>query len=157
MSWYTIFDQQEILLTSTTTSVSASTDALLIHNVGAAKKYQTTVGQVNALMNVSTSTSTATNLPPYGLSFLNPGTGGTTVAWLLTDPPVKGLVKTVWISSTTSTANTVATQGATIYTTANATAVSVTIQGSGAGGFQLVSLSTAQWFLLGSRGTVGTS
>ncbi len=160
MSYYTIFDQQEALITSTTTTVLASTDAVLIHSAGSGKKYQGTVGAVANLQAISTSSSTATTLSPYGMSFLQMGTAGTSATqYILADPPAKGLTKTVFFTSTTSTANLVTCQGTAtfIYTTGANTGNSFNVQGSGAGGVTLTSVSTTQWVLVGKYGTIATT
>ena len=162
MSYYTKFADVEALLTSTTTaSIMASTDAVLVTSVSGGGPRQSTVGAVSCLQSVSTTSSTATTLPNYGLSFLAMGTGGTSAtAYLLADPTAKGLVKTVYFSSTTSTANlvtVVSTGVTTIVSTGGSANVSVTVQGSGAGGFTLESLSTTVWVLTSKIGTIATS
>ena len=161
MSWYTVFDQNEALVTSTTTNNTlVSTDAVLVHSIAGNKKYQTTVGQIGNLEAISTSSSTATILSPYGMSFLQMGTGGTSAThYILADPPSKGLTKTVWFTSTTSTANLVTCQGTGtfIYTTGANSGNSFNVQGSGAGGVTLTSVSTTQWVLVGKYGTIATT
>ena len=162
MSFYTVFDVAESLITSTTTATATlvNTDAVLVHNVSSGKKFQSTIGQMGSMQAVSTSSSTGTLLPPYGTSFLQMGTAGTSATvFILADPPSKGLVKTVWFTSTTSTGNLVTCQGTGtfIYTTGANTANSFNVQGSGAGGVQLVAVSTAQWVLTGKYGTVATT
>ena len=162
MSYYTKFADVESLLTSTTTgTIMASTDAILVTSVSGGRPFQTTAGQVGCFQSVSTATSTGTTLPPYGLSFLAMGTAGTSAtAYILADPTARGLVKTVYFSSTTSTANLVtvaSTAVTTIVSTGGSANTSVTVQGSGAGGFTLESLSTTVWVLTSKIGTVATS
>ncbi len=163
MSYYTIFDQAEAVVTSTTTNATLiSTDAMLVHNLASGKKFQTVVGQVGALQAISTSSSTATVLPPYGLSFLQMGTAGTSATqFILADPPSKGLVKTIFMTSTTSTYNVILTQstGAQIFSSGTAllTSNTINIQGAGSGGVTLQSISTSAWVLLGKFGTIATT
>jgi hypothetical protein len=162
MSYYTKFADVEALLTSTTTgTVIASTDAVLITSVSGGRPFQTTPGQIGCIQSVSTTSSTATTLPNYGLSFIPLGTAGTSAtAWLLADPTAKGLVKTVYFSSTTSTANlvtVVSTGVTTIVSTGGSANTSVTVQGSGAGGFTLEAMSTTVWVLTSKIGTIATS
>ena len=155
MSFYTEFGVAESLLTSTTTAATlASTDGILAWDVATNKPWQTTAGQVGSIMTVSTSSSTATALQPYGMSVL---TTASSAAWTLTDPPVKGLSKILFVSTTTSTNNQIVTQGATIQTTAANTATTITIQGSGAGFVDLTSVSTSVWLLGAKGGTIATS
>ncbi len=161
MSYYTIFDQLEAVVTSTTTAATlVASDPVLVHNNATGKKFQTTVGCFGSQQAISTSSSTGTNLPPYGVSFLQMGTGGTSATqYILNDPPSKGLLKIIYMSSTTSTANLIYCQstGTVIYTTGANTANSINIQGAGAGGVTLTSVSTTQWLLLSKMGTVATT
>lgn len=163
MSYYTKFADVESLLTSTTTgTVMASTDAILVAKSTSGVPFQTTPGQVGGFQTITTATSTATVLPPYGLSLISLGTAGTSgTGWLIQDPPTRGLVKTVWCTTSTSTATAFTVQSTAVTsimtTAATTTATVVTVQGSGAGGFTLVSLSTSQWVLIGKQGTIGTS
>lgn len=160
MSYYTIFDQAEALLTSTTTSVMVSTDAVIVHNVGSSKKYQSTVGAVACTWPVTTNATTLTSgtaISPYGVTQLlfTPATALTSFAWQLQDPPAAGLGKILFMSSTTSSGNIVNFVSATAKTTAasNAafvgfgTAATATV---GGGTFvELTSISTSVWLVTG--------
>ncbi len=161
MSYYTVFDEVESILTATSTAATlVAADAVLVHNFSSGRKFQTVVGSVGSQQAISTSSSTGTNLPAYGVSFLQMGTGGTSATqYILNDPPSKGLVKIIYMSSTTSTANLIYCQstGTVIYTTGANTANSINIQGAGAGGVTLTSVSTTQWVLLSKMGTVATT
>ncbi len=161
MSYYTVFDQVESVLTATSTAATlVAADAVLVHNFSSGRKFQTVVGSVGSQQAISTSSSTGTNLPAYGVSFLQMGTGGSSATqFILNDPPSKGLLKIIYMSSTTSTANLIYCQstGTTIYTTGAATANSINIQGAGAGSITLTSVSTTQWALLAKTGTVATT
>ncbi len=160
MSYYTVFDTEAVVTSTTTNNTMIASDLVLVHSVAGNKKYQSTVGCFGSQQAISTSSSTGTNLPPYGVSFLQMGTGGSSATqFILNDPPSKGLLKIIYMSSTTSTANLIYCQstGTTIYTTGAATANSINIQGAGAGSITLTSVSTTQWALLAKTGTVATT
>lgn len=158
MSYYTKFADVEALLTSTTTgTILASTDALLVTSVSGGRPFQSTPGQIGSIMTVSTSSSTSTVLPPYGVSVL---TGASSSAWTLADPTVRGLIKLIISSSSSSTGQLVtvaSTSVTTILSSGGGTNTSVTFQGSGAGFVELVALSTTQWAQVSKTGTIANS
>ncbi len=125
MSYYTVFDQVESLLTTTTTATLASTDLLIVHNAASGRKFATTVGALGplggsvtgAVASQATTLTTATNITPSGFTLLK-STGASTSAWLLTDPTAVGQYKTIFCNSTTTSTNwSVTTVGASIQCT----------------------------------------
>ncbi len=125
MSYYTKFADVEPLLTSTTTTVLGSTDAILVFNQANQKYYQATVGSlgpiagsiVGAVASQATTLTTATNITPSGFTLLK-STGASTSQWLLSDPTAVGQVKTIFCNSTTTSTNwSVLTVGASIQCT----------------------------------------
>ncbi len=112
MSYYTVFDQVESLLTTTTTATLASTDLLIVHNAATGRKFATTVGAlgplagsiVGAVASQATTLTTATNITNSGFTLVK-STGASTSNWLLTDPSAVGQVKTIFCNSTTTSTN----------------------------------------------------
>ncbi len=100
MSYYTKFADVEGLLTSTTTTVLGSTDALLVFSNSDLKMHQTTVGAVGVVgptAQTLTSASTGTNIVPGGLTIIQ---SSNALSYLLTAAPGPGFIKTITSSST---------------------------------------------------------
>ena len=151
MSWYTIFDEQESLLSTTSTGATlASTDALLIHNVGAGKKFQTTPRDITSMAGVAvqtlTSASTATNINYFGLTVIQ---SSNALQYVVSAPAVPGIYKTI---TTTSTATiTVLCSGASL-TSSGAGSGSQFVFNSAGGsvvgsGASMVSVGTTRWVM----------
>lgn len=102
---------------------------------------------------VTTNESTGTNILPFGVSHIK-GTSADSSSVFTIDPPVPGVVKTLYFSSTGDTACYVKTKNSeTIHTTIGSS--HTTIKSTIGGCIQLVGVTTAIW---GSRGiTSGTS
>ena len=160
MSWYTIFDEQEAVVTSTTTAAILNpADPVLVHNVATGKKFQTTVGAVACLQAINTtlatSLTTATALAPYGISIISAqATNLTSLGWALADPPVAGLAKTVICASSTSSGLIVTPVSATISTSAGSAGAFLGFGVAGAAAVgklyvELTSLSTSNWMVTG--------
>ena len=160
MSSYYIFDEAEALLTSTTTSILGSTDTMIVHNAATNKKYQAPVGAIEAqgFVTVTATTLTSgTNIQPYGVTQLvfAAATALTSFAWQLADPPSAGLCKTFIQSTTTSTQNQVNFVSATGRSTDGQALVSIGFSNVGTPYFELQSLSTSVWAVVG-RSAAGT-
>jgi hypothetical protein len=148
MSWYTIFDQQESLLTSTTTNTIASTDALIIHNVASGKKYQTTPSAVAqapwSSIQSLTSASTATNILPSGITTI---ASSNALQFLLTAPSGAGQFKVITSSSTAVV--TVLCSAANLLSSGGSNGSQFIFNGAGAaisgGAVELVSIGTTRW------------
>ena len=161
MSSYYIYDEVEALLTSTTTSILGSSDALIVHNVATNKKYQTTPGSVSAQEQVtfaSTLTSTTTLISPYGTTIFK-STGGSSAVWVLADPTSVGLTKTLVLgTTTTSTYYTIIPQSATIGSTAAAGGSLINLGSTATGSNQANSVTvtaqtTALWLVISKNGS----
>ncbi len=162
MSYYTKFADVEPLITSTTTTVLGSTDAILVFNQANQKYYQTTLGSFGPLGGVAatqgTCLTTATNLTPVGLSLIK-STTGTTCSWQLTDPTAVGQVKTILLNSTTtSTQFTVSTVAASIQCTGSTSANLINFASTATGAMvnfgqsvTMVSLTTTSWLVIGQQ------
>ena len=148
MSYYTKFADVEALLTSSTTTVLASTDALLAFSVSAGKPYQTTVGAVSALAGQasgggafqSLTSSTAVNITATGFTNLGVAITGT---YILSAAPGPGFVKTI-TSSTTGTI-TITCSGASLSSTGAINGSTITMTGAAAesvGSITLISVGT---------------
>ena len=109
MSWYTIFDEQEPLLTSTTTTVIGPGDWVLVHSVSDSKKHKAPVGNVQGYNAFSTSTSSSVNIPAVsGNVVVTSATSNAALALqMLSTPAAAGIVMNFFNSSSTSTFNTV--------------------------------------------------
>ena len=110
------------------------------------------VGPESLRDNVTTSESTATNVLPYGVSFLN-GTSAASSSVYTIDPPIPGVRKTVVFSSANTPMYLKTKNGETFRTSADstiATVISSTLTGCTV---ELIGLTTAMWGLL----TNGTS
>ena len=119
MSYYSIFDEQEPVVTSTSTggTILQSADIILVHSTVSGRKAQSTIGSAQSLAAVTfatTAQSTTTFVSPYGTTIFK-STGGSSAVWVLSDPPTVGLIKTlVFGSSSTSTNFGIVPQSATI-------------------------------------------
>ena len=129
MSFYTIFDEQEVLLTSTTTTVIGSTDAVLVHSNVAGKKYQTTISALLAgPSSLQTLTSsTAVNINSFGITNCTVGITGT---YILSAAPAPGYVKT--ITSSSSGTITITCSGASLSSTGALNGSTSTMNSGGA-------------------------
>lgn len=145
MSFYTVFDSDTVVTSTTTANLMAATDPVLIHSSATKRKAQSTVGSVATLWPTSTSSSTATNLPNFGQIVL---TSASSVAWIINDPSQKGQLVSIFNTSSTSTNNVVLTNTATIIATDTQTGVSVQFQKSGTYA-EMTSLSTSVWMVTG--------
>lgn len=155
------WDQSETNLTSTTTSVTAASDAVLIHSVGDSRKRQTTLqnaGQAWALP-VTTSTSTATLVPNRGTFVL---TSASSAQFFLSTPTGTGQMVVVFNTTTTSTANwltTNSTASAVFISTETSSGMSLNFQsgaGTGAGGCIIMSNSAGKWMVVSRAGGSAT-
>ena len=161
MSSYYIFDEAEALLTSTTTAaILGSTDTMIVHNNATNKKFQAPVGAIEAqgfVTVTATTNSSGTNIQPYGVTQLvfAAATALTSFAWQLADPPSAGICKTLIQSTTTSTQNQVNFVSATGRSTDGQALVSVGFSNVGTPYFELQSLSTSVWAVVG-RSSAGT-
>ena len=118
--------------TSSATATLGSTDPVLVYSNSAIHTAQSTIGSLSAIGQVTTATSatTGTNLTNYGISFV---TGTTTAfAWLLADPVTAGQTKTVFWTSSTSTASLVSPVSATLLATDTQSGTTFTFSKSGA-------------------------
>jgi hypothetical protein len=111
------------------------------------------VGPAALRVGVTTAESTAVNLHPHGVSHL-PGTSVGSSAVYTLDPPVPGVIKTIYGSSENGPIYVKTANNETIKTTLGTTFTTVKISTLG-GGFQLMGLTTAIWIGLGL--TSGTS
>lgn len=155
MSYYTKFADVESLLTSSTTTVMASTDAVLAFSISAGKPYQSTVGAVAAgpqPLQSLTSATTATNAVPWGITTIN---SSNALSYLLTAPPAAGYEKTLVTSSTAVI--TVVCSGASLSSTGAINGTQFIFNSGGAaisgGGISLASVGTTRWVTLGYSGT----
>ena len=148
MSYYTKFADVEALLTSSTTSVLASTDALLVFNVASGKMYQTTVGAVSAGAGSasggaafqSLTSSTAVNITGFGATNLGVAITGT---YILSAAAVPGILKTITSSSTGTI--TITCSGASLSSTGAINGSTITMTGAAAesvGSITLISVGT---------------
>ena len=161
MSFYTVFEQSEVLLTSTTTTVMASTDLAIVHSASANKKYFTTLGAAacqTAFQSVTTSTPAGAVLPsllPYGMSIITAAATGAAV--FMPPPPAAGIYKSIVMGATsTSTGFQVVSSSSAscaIFTTGTSTNTIVprlqTLFGQNSAYIELVSLSTFAWQVTG--------
>jgi len=113
------------------------------------------VGLEAVRMGVTTSETTATNLLPYGVSYLSATTAGSSLVYTL-DPPIPGVIKTLVIGSSANgpfyvQVKNVATE--TIQTTQMTSGT--VLKSSSPGVCQLIGVTTAIWAGLGL--TSGTS
>ena len=145
MSFYTKFQDVEALLTSTTTTVLASTDAVLVFSQSASKPYQSTV---SALLSAPTggtafqslTSSTAVNINGFGVTNLGVSITGT---YILSAAASPGVLKTI-TSSTTGTI-TITCSGATLSSTGAINGSTITMTGAAAqivGSITLMSVGT---------------
>ena len=109
MSWYTIFDEQESLLTSTTTTVITPADWVLVHSNTDQKKHKALVGGIQGYTAFTTSTSSSVNIPAIsGNVVVTAATSNAAIAYsMLSTPAAAGIVMNFFNSSSTSTFNTV--------------------------------------------------
>lgn len=166
MSYYTKFADVEPLLTSTTTTVLASTDAILVFNQASQKYYQATVGALGllggsmtgALASQATTLTTATNITNSGFTFVK-STGASTSNWLLSDPTAIGQTKTIFCNSTTTSTNWgVTTVTASIQCTAGTSANQINFASTATGAMvnfgqsvTLVSQTTTSWIVIAQQ------
>lgn len=162
MSWYTVFDQLETTLTSssTATAVLSPTDLTIVHNNATGRKFAVPVRDIAnpGVATIATTLTTATNIGPTGITLLK-STGGTSCDWLLTDPSGPGYVKTLaFVSSTTSTRFSVSPVAASIQSTAGLSGTMVNFGTTATGTFinagqsvTMVSLSTTSWAVIATN------
>jgi len=129
MSWYTIFDEQETLLTSTTTTVLASTDVMLVHSSVDGRKHQTPVSYIGSAPQTfqTLTSSTAVNINGFGATNMTVAITGT---YILSAAPGPGYLKTL-TSSTTGTI-TITASGANISSTGAINGTTITMTGAAA-------------------------
>ena len=99
---------------------------------------------------VSSSETTSTNLPPYGVSILTTGAGGSTCTLYKLDPPIPGVEKTIVIVSTNTATNMVYVQTSTAATicftsTAGSTLCTISSSGGSQTAFKMVGVNSTQW------------
>lgn len=148
MSFYTQFNTAEAIVTSSTTSLLLASDPVLIFSANQGHASQSSVGAVSAQYAVTTATSqsTGTNISNYGITYV---TGPSTAsAWLLSDPTVAGLCKTVFWTSSTSTASLVTGVSATLLATDTQSGTTFTFSKTGAY-VELSAKSTSVWAVVG--------
>ena len=161
MSYYTKFQDVEVLITTSSTGTLGSTDVLLGFSNTLKTPVQVTLaaaGQGGATYgsaaSVATTNTTGTNIGPSGMTILK-STGGSSSSWLLTDPTAVGQVKTlVFLSSTTSTLYAVATAAASIQCTGGSSVNLINFASTASGvyvnwgqGVTMVSLTTTSWIV----------
>jgi hypothetical protein len=161
MSFYTVFEQNEVLLTSTTTTVMASTDLAIVHSAGGNRKFYTTLGAASAqgaFQSVTTATGSGATFPsllPYGTSIITAAATGAVV--FMPAPPAAGIYKSIVMGATsTSTGFQIISSSSAscqIYTTGTSTNTIVprlqTLLGQNSAYIDLISLSTSQWQVTG--------
>ena len=161
MSYYTKFQDVEVLITTSSTGILGSTDVLLGFSNTLAKPVQVTLamaGQGGATYgsaaSVATTNSTATSIPAGGLTILK-STGASSSQWQLSDPTFVGQVKQlVFLSSTTSTLYAVQTASASIQCTGGSSVNLINFASTASGayvnwgqGVTMVSLTTTSWIV----------
>ncbi len=104
-------------------------------------------------LGVTTNESTGTNLPPYGVSFLN-GTSAASSAVYTIEPPIPGVRKIIQIGTTANGPIYLKTANSETFSSTLGTSFT-TIKSSAGGFYELVPLSTSVWGL--SNVTSGTS
>lgn len=161
MSFYTQFANAEALLTSTTTAVLQSTDAVLGWSVSGNHPYQITPGALSAQEKVTfatTTQSTTTFVSNYGVTIFQ-STGGSSAVWVLADPTSVGLSKTLVLGTTsTSTFYSIIPQSAVIGSTALVGGSLVNLGSTAAGSNQansvtLTAQTTALWLVTSKNGS----
>lgn len=111
------------------------------------------VGPESLRVASTTAETTATNLDPFGISYL-PGTSAASSAVYTIDPPIPGVRKTIVCSTANGPVYLKTVNSETIQSTVGSSFT--TIKGSSVGGcFDLVGLTTAIWAAIGI--TSGTS
>lgn len=154
------WDATETNLTSTTTSVTAASDSVLIHSAGDSRKRQTTLQNLAQGwgLPVTTSTSTATLVPNRGTFVL---TSASSAQFLLSTPTGTGQMVMVFNTTTTSTANwltTNSTASGVFISTETSSGMSLVFQSgaaTGAGGCLLMSLG-GKWLVMARAGGSAT-
>jgi len=151
------FQDSEPVVTSTTTSVLAASDPLLVYSGSQGRTAQTTVGIASSksYATAATSATTGTNISTYGFTSLGSSSGPNTT-WLLDVPLAAGISKTI-VSISTSTANVVtsaSTSFANFLSTDSWLGSSITFSKPGAY-VELVSISTSQGWLVAGRSAAG--
>lgn len=119
---------------------------------GGRLKAEFVVGAEAVREGVSTSESTAVNLLPYGVSFLN-GTSAASSSVYTIDPPIPGVRKTVVFSSANTPMYLKTKNAETFRTTADSTIATVILSTLTGCTVELIGLTTSMWGLL----TNGTS
>jgi hypothetical protein len=120
---------------------------------GGRKAHEYLVGPDALRMPVTTAETTATNVLPFGVSYL-PGTSAASSAVYTIDPPVPGVEKTVVGGTDNGPVYLKTKNGETIESTIGSTFNTVKISSLG-GAFKLVGLTTGIWAAIGI--TSGTS
>lgn len=111
------------------------------------------VGPDGMRMGVTTAETTGTQIPAYGVSFLN-GTSAASSSVYVIDPPIPGVLKTVVFSSANTPQYLRTANAETIRTSADstiATVISSTLTGAVV---QMIGLTTGMWGLLTNGTTV---
>ncbi len=155
MSYYTIFDQVEPTITTTTTNIMSAADVMLIHSSVTSRKAQIPLGQLTAgpqTVQILTSATTATNAVPFGITVIN---SSNALSYLLTAPTGAGIIKTITTSSTAVL--TVVTSLASLSSTGAINGTQFILNSAGAalsgGSISLVSVGTTRWNTLAYSGT----
>ena len=153
MSFYTVFDTETVVTTTTTANLMSPNDPILIHSGALKRKAQATVGSISTLWGVSTSSSTATALAAVGVQVLNNPT--LAVTYQLADPTQKGQNVFIFMTSTTSTATNVTPISATISASeSTAGAAASIVFKSAPSSIELCALSTSQWLVTARSGSI---
>jgi len=155
MSYYTVFDEVEPTITSSTTSAMGGTDVVLIHSAVTSRKAQTSIAALLCgpeSLQTLTSATTATNLVPWGMTTIQ---SSNALSYLLTAPLGAGYQKTIATSSTAVI--TVVCSGASLSSTGAISGTQFILNSAGAalsgGGISLASVGTTRWITLGYSGT----
>lgn len=158
MSWYTIFDEQESVISSTTTSVMGATDVLLGHSYVTGKKHQIPVQSALAgpeTLQVLTSATTATNLNPFGVTSIQ---SSNALSFLMSAPLANNTSYSKIVVTTSTAVITVVCSGASLYSTGSGAGGSQFIFNSAGaslagGGISLASVGTTRWVTVGYSAT----
>ncbi len=137
----------ETLITSTTTAnLLRPQDPVLVNSLNLGQRpAQAAVGQIATLWPTSTTTSSATALPPYGIVSLTPGS--TTQAWTLSTATQPGQCVTLFLNSTTTssqnTVQTASTANMTFVSTDTYAGITITFNQNPKGYVELTSMSVS--------------
>lgn len=155
------FQDSEVVVTSTSTSILQSSDPILVYSSQQGRAAQSTIGSISAQETVTfatTTQSTTVLVSPYGTTIFK-STGGSSAVWVLADPPSVGVTKTLVLgTTTTSTYYTIIPQSAVIGSTAiNGGSLvnlgSTATASNQANSVTLTAQTTSLWLVISKNGT----